>query len=90
VKTADVVLAAPLAKALDAALRAVRSRRIDPSSTEGQRIAEVLRRVELRIEAATAQARAEEEQQVADELVQEIESALEAADEVSVAARKAD
>jgi hypothetical protein len=88
-KTADAVLAAPLAPTLDTALRAVRGRRIDASSAEGRRIAEVLRRVELRIDDAHAQARAEEEQEAADELVREVESALEAADEVSAAARRA-
>lgn len=87
-RTTDQVLAAPLAPSLDAALRALKGRRIDATSAEGKRVAEVLRRVELRIDQATLQARAEEEQQAADELVREVESALEAADEVSAAARK--
>jgi len=88
-RTADPVLAAPLAPSLEAALRALKGRRIDASSVEGKRVAEVLRRVELRINAATEQARAEEEQAAADELVREVESALEAADEVSAAERRA-
>ena len=78
---ADPVLAAPLAPAVEAAVKAVRRRRVDPGSKEGQRVAEVLRRVELRIEAASAA----EEQQAADELVREVESALEAADEMAPA-----
>ncbi|UQA58695.1 hypothetical protein [Polyangium aurulentum] len=79
---ADQVLAAPLAPAVEAALKAVRERRVDARSAEGRRVAEVLRRVDMRIEESIRQARAEEEQQAADELVQEMESALEAADEV--------
>ena len=88
-RTTDAVLAAPLAPTLEAARKALKDRRVDASSVEGKRVAEVLRRVELRIDAVTAQARAEEEQEAADELVREIESALEAADEVSATARKA-
>lgn len=81
-RTADAVLAAPLASGIEAALRAVKERRIDATSAEGKRVADVLRRVELRIDTSHAQARAEEEQQAADELVREVESALEAVDEV--------
>ncbi len=79
---ADQVLAAPLAPAVEAAIKAVRERRVDARSAEGRRVAEVLRRVDTRIEESMRQARAEEEQQAADELVHEMESALEAADEV--------
>lgn len=86
-KTADPIVAAPVAPALETALSALKQRRIDATSAEGQRVAEVLRRVELRLDASVARARADEEQQAADELVQEIESALEAADEVSLAQR---
>lgn len=84
-RAADPVLAAPLAPAVEAAVKAVQRKRVDPSSKEGQRVAEVLRRVELRIEAASAA----EEQQAADELVREVESALEAADEMAPARRQA-
>lgn len=84
-KAADPVLAAPLAPAVEAAVKAVQRKRVDPSSKEGQRVAEVLRRVELRIEAASAA----EEQQAADELVQEVEAALEAADEMAPARKQA-
>jgi hypothetical protein len=79
---ADQVLAAPLSPAVEAAIKAVRERRVDASSAEGRRVAEVLRRVDTRIEESMQKARAEQEQQAADELVHEMESALEAADEV--------
>jgi hypothetical protein len=81
---ADAVVAAPLAPAIEAALKALRSRRIDASSVEGKRIADVLQRVEVRLEESTKKARADEEQQAADELVREFESALEAADEAKL------
>jgi hypothetical protein len=79
---ADAVLSAPLAPAVDQALRALAAGRVSAASSEGKRVAEVLRRVNARIDASIQEARAAEEQQAADELVQEMESALEAADEV--------
>lgn len=82
-RTADPVLAAALTPAIDAALASVRRRRVDPTSKEGKRVAEALLRVERRIDAAAAA----EQEQAADELVQEVESALEAADEVLPARR---
>jgi hypothetical protein len=82
-KRADAVVAAPLAPAIDAALRALRERRVDASSKEGKRVMAVLVRVDARLDDSVAQARAEEEQQAADELVQEVESALEAIDEAN-------
>jgi hypothetical protein len=82
-RTADPVLAAALTPAIDAALASVRRRRVDPGSKEGKRVAEALLRVERRIDAAAAA----EQEQAADELVQEVESALEAADEVAPARR---
>jgi len=86
---AEGVVAAPLAPAIDAALAALRARRVTADSTEGQRIAAALQRVEVRLDASAKDARAQEEQQAADELVREFESALEAADEVLLP-RKAD
>ncbi|WP_437530509.1 hypothetical protein WME79_49875 [Sorangium sp. So ce726] len=86
-KGADPVVAAPLAPAVDAALGALKRRRVDAASTEGKRVAEVLRRVEARLDASAVEARADEEAQAADELVREIESALEAVDEVAGARR---
>lgn len=82
-KRADAVVAAPLAPAIDAALRALRERRVDASSIEGKRVMAVLVRVDARLDDSVAQARAEEEQQAADELVREVESALEAVDEAN-------
>ena len=61
-------------------------RRVDASSKEGVRIAEVLRRVEARIDETCVRAKAAAEQEAADELVAELEGAIEAADEVMVAA----
>jgi hypothetical protein len=82
-KTADSVLAAPLAPAIEAAIRAVRERRVNASSEEGKRVMSVLRRVEARIDETAEQARAQAEQEAADELVREVESAIEAAEEAS-------
>lgn len=84
---ADAVLAAPLAPAVQTALRSLKQRRVDASSTEGKRVAAVLARVEERLDASAIEARAEEEQRAADELVQEMESALEAADEARLSAK---
>lgn len=81
---ADAVLSAPLAPAVATALRVLKDRRVDASSAEGQRVAAVLARVEARLDASVHEARAEEEQRAADDLVHEMESALEAADEVKL------
>jgi hypothetical protein len=86
-KTADPIVAAPVAPALATALSALKRRRVDATSTEGQRVAGVLRRVELRLDASVARARADEEQQAADELIRAMESAIEAADEIGLAPR---
>ncbi len=83
---ADAVVAAPLAPAIRTALQALREQRVDASSKEGQRIAAVLQRVDARLDDSMKQARADQEQQAADELVQEFEAALEAADEATLAA----
>jgi hypothetical protein len=79
--SADAVLAAPLAPAVAAALRSLKERKVDATSAEGKRVAAVLMRVEARLDESVVAARAEEEQKAADELVHEMESALEAADE---------
>jgi hypothetical protein len=81
---ADAVLSAPLAPAVATALRALKERKVDAASAEGRRVAAVLTRVEARLDASVHEARAEEEQRAADELVHEMESALEAADEVEL------
>lgn len=88
-KAADPVLAAPLAPAIESVLRAIRERKVDAPSAEGKRVADVLRRVEAELGEAEAKARAQEEQQAADELVREVESALEAAEEATAIDRRA-
>jgi hypothetical protein len=80
---ADVVLAAPLERAVDTAMRALEAGRVDPSSAEGKRVASVLMRVETTLDTHAAETRAEQEREAADELVREVESALEAAEEAS-------
>ena len=84
----DAVLAAPLLPAIETARKSLRKRRIDPSSAEGKRVEAVLRRVEARLDASASDARSAAEQEAADELVHEMESALEAADEVGLAQRR--
>jgi hypothetical protein len=80
---ADVVVAAPLGRAVETALRALKAGRVDPASAEGKRVASVLLRVETQLDTKAAEARAEQEKEAADELVREVESALEAAEEAS-------
>ena len=80
--TADSALSGALRPAVKRALVALDGRRIDPRSREGVRISEVLTRVETRLDESLAHTRAALEQEAADELVIEMESALEAADEV--------
>lgn len=86
-RRADPVLAAPLAPAVDAAIRSLRERRVDAASAEGKRVAEALRKTSARLDASMREAQAAKEQEAADELVQEMEAALEAADEVKRAHR---
>lgn len=83
VQSADVVVAAPLGRAVETALRALKAGRVDPTSAEGRRVAAVLIRVETQLDAHAAETRAEQEREAADELVREVESALEAAEEAS-------
>lgn len=80
---ADAVLAAPLSRAVATALSALSAGRVDPASDEGKRVAAVLMRVETRLDSHAAEARADQEREAADELVREVESALEAAEEAS-------
>lgn len=86
--SADVVVAAPLGRAVDTALRALKAGRVDPSSAEGKRVASVLMRVETTLDTHAAETRAEQEREAADELVREVESALEAAEEASAIGAK--
>lgn len=79
---ADQVVAAPLKPTVDAAVKAIRERRVDAASKEGKRVAEALRRVNERLETTAREERAAKEQEAADELLREMESALEAAEEM--------
>jgi hypothetical protein len=79
---ADAVMAAPLTPAVATAMKALKAQRIDPSSAQGKRVAAVLVRVEARLDASVHEARSAAEQEAADELVREVESALEAAEEL--------
>ena len=64
----------------------MRERRVDATSKEGKRVASVLSRVEATLDQAAHEARADQEREVADELVREVESALEAAAEAEALA----
>lgn len=79
---ADQVVAAPLKPTVDAAVRAIREKRVEASSKEGKRVADALRRVNERLETTAKEDRAAKEQEAADELLREMESALEAAEEM--------
>jgi hypothetical protein len=79
---ADQVIAAPLKPTVDAAVKAILEKRVDAGSKEGQRVAEALRRVNERLEVTAQEERAAKEQEAADELLREMESALEAAEEM--------
>lgn len=80
---ADAVIAAPLGRAVETATRSLKAGRVDPASAEGKRVAAVLLRVESKLDAHAAESRAEQEREAADELVREVESALEAAEEAA-------
>jgi hypothetical protein len=75
----DPVLAAPLSVAIETALAAVRGRRLDPASPQGRRVCEVLTEVDRALDAAEA----EHAERVADDLVRDIQIALEAAEEAA-------
>ncbi len=79
---ADQVTAAPLAPTVDAAIKAIREKRVDAASKEGKRVADALRRVHESLESSAREEKATKEQEVADELLREMESALEAAEEM--------
>lgn len=88
-KGADAALAASLAPAVARVADVLGERKVDPSSKEGIRIADVLKRVEARIDDTTVQAKEAAEEEAADELVAELEGAIEAADEAMAAAGQA-
>jgi hypothetical protein len=80
-KTADVVLGAPLLPALDRALEALRQKKIEATSPEGQRMEAMLLRVEDKLSRTERTLRAEDEKAVADDLLHDVEDALDAGDE---------
>jgi hypothetical protein len=80
---ADAVVAAPLGRAVETALRALKAGRVDAASAEGKRVQAVLLRVETQLDTHAAKERETQEREAADELVREVESALEAAEEAS-------
>lgn len=75
------VLRAPLSPAIASALQAVMDKRVDPTGASGKRVEQALLRVEAEIESKTRQAVEEKEQEVADELLHEMENALLATEE---------
>lgn len=85
---ADAVVAAPLGRAVETALRALKAGRVDAASAEGKRVQTVLLRVETQLDSHAAKEREAQERDAADELVREVESALEAAEEASALGAK--
>jgi Skp family chaperone for outer membrane proteins len=81
VQKADPILAAPLSPAVDAALKALQERKVDASSREGKRVAALLVRLEAQVEQSAQDSQLSKEQATVDELVNEVEAALEAAEE---------
>ncbi len=86
--TADAALAATVAPVVKKTLAAMREKRVDPASREGVRVRELLVRVEARLDETERSAREAKEQEAADELVIEMESALEAANEAMGVGRR--
>jgi hypothetical protein len=82
-------VSAPLEPALAAALRSLREGRIDPASPQGVRVADALARVEAALDEGGRRERESAERRAADELVLDIEAALEAADEAAALAPRA-
>ena len=80
---ADPVLSKVLGPPLRAARRAVRARQIDPESGEGQRLATALEQLHIGLCAEAARKRLDAERHVADALALEVQTALEAAAELS-------
>lgn len=82
-KRADTTLSAALEPVVRKTLTALNDRKVDARSKEGQRVAALLLRVESRLDETVERERAAKEQAAADELVLEVESALEAAQEAA-------
>ncbi|PIE06063.1 MAG: hypothetical protein CSA75_01495 [Sorangium cellulosum] len=81
--TADPILAGTLMPALDSAMKAIDERKVDPASDEGKKVIAALKRVDAKLDKKAAQDKAEDERRVADDLVSEVEIALEAAGEAA-------
>lgn len=82
----DPVLGRVLRPALASTARAIRQRRLDPTSTEGQRLEQALRQLQAELRHDAARKRRAAEREVADELAEQVMIALEAAAEASGAA----
>lgn len=80
-KSADIALGAPLLPALDRALDALKQRKIEASSPEGKRMEAMLLRVDDKLSRTERTLRAEDEKAVADDLLHDVEDALDAGDE---------
>jgi len=80
---ADPILAGPLTPALESAMKAIEQRKVDPASDEGKKVIAVLRRVDAKLDEKAAKDKADDERRAADELVSEVEIALEAAGEAA-------
>lgn len=78
---ADPIVAAPLLPALDGAIARIDKGRIDPLSSEAKRVSELLSRVDGQLDQTAERLHARSQREVTDELVREVESALEAVDE---------
>jgi hypothetical protein len=81
-RSADPAMAAPLQPAIESAWRAVRSGRVDPASSEGKRIAEVLVQVDRRLGSIQQRIRTDAERVVVESLIADFDAALEAIEEV--------
>lgn len=80
-RRANPIIAAPLTPAIDAALSSLEGGKIDPSSPQGQRVRVVLERVATRLDEAQSKLKEQSEKAEADDLVRELDVALEAAEE---------
>ena len=81
--SADPAMRAALAPTLAKARKTVREGRVDARSAEGARLRLALEHVEQRLDESTRETRAAKEQEANDELLLEMESALDAAREVN-------
>jgi hypothetical protein len=83
---ADPIIAAPLAPAVASAMKRLREARLVAATPEARRVEAVLERVGVRLTDDRARLEQSEREAEADALVREVESALEAAEEVGLGA----